>query len=272
VAAPETSHPVRDFGDPDANRFYAHVLATLARAGVPFLVGGAYALFRYTGIARFTKDFDIFALFSDRDHILDLLGRAGYRTEIKFPHWLAKVYHDDAFVDLIHSSGNGVAQVDRGWFDHAVADVVLGHSVQLIPPEEMIWSKGCVMERERYDGADIAHLVRALAEKLDWHRLVARFGPNWRVLLSHLLLFGFIYPGERTRIPGSVMEGLVARLESEVWTPPQDERVCQGTILSREQYLVDIERWGYRDARLRPTGAMTPEDAQTWTAAIYDDK
>ena len=154
----------------------------------------------------------------------------------------------------------------------AVADVVLGHSVQLIPPEEMIWSKGCVMERERYDGADIAHLVRALAEKLDWHRLVARFGPNWRVLLSHLLLFGFIYPGERTRIPGSVMEGLVARLESEVWTPPQDERVCQGTILSREQYLVDIERWGYRDARLRPTGAMTPEDAQTWTAAIDDDK
>jgi hypothetical protein len=180
---------------------------------------------RYTGIARFTKDFDIFALPSDRDRILDLLGGAGYRIEIAFSHWLAKAYHDDTFVDLIYGSGNGVAQVDRGWFDHAVADLVLGTSVKLVPPEEMIWSKAFVMERERYDGADIAHLIRAVGGKLDWHRLIDRFGPNWRVLLSHLILFGFIYPGERTRIPGSVIEGLVARFESEVWAPPKDERV-----------------------------------------------
>ncbi len=271
MAAPaETSNPAQDLGDPAANRFYAHVLTLLQQAGVPLLVGGAFALVRYTGIARFTKDFDVFALPSDRDRILDLLAKAGYQTEVTFAHWLAKIHHDDAFVDLIYSSGNGVAQVDPGWFDHAVADVVLGVPVKLIPPEEMIWSKAFIMERERYDGADVAHLIRAVGHKLDWHRLVDRFGPNWRVLLAHLVLFGFIYPGERSRIPGSVVDGLIARLESEVWTPAVDEHLCGGTILSREQFLEDIERWGYRDARLRPTGTMTPEDAERWTAAIHE--
>jgi len=272
VAATETSNPAQELGDAGANRFYAHTLAILEQAGVPFLVGGAYALHRYTGIARFTKDLDIFTLPSDRDRILHLLDAAGYRTEITFAHWLAKVYHDDAFVDVIYSSGNGVAQVDERWFEHAVADVVLGSAVQLVPPEEMIWSKSFIMERERYDGADVAHLIRALAEKLDWYRLVDRFGPNWRVLLVHLVLFGFIYPGERARVPGSIVDGLIAQAETEVWTPSRDERICRGPILSREQFLVDLERWGYRDARLRPMGTMTPEDAARWTAAISDER
>ncbi len=272
VATPETSKLARDLGDPEANRFYSRVLAVLDRAAVPFLVGGAYALQRYTGISRFTKDFDIFTLPAARDRIIDLLRGAGYDTEIPFPHWLAKVRDGDVFVDIIYGSGNGVAQVDEGWFDHSAADVVLGVAVKLIPPEEMIWSKAFIMERERYDGADVAHLIRAIGDRLDWHRLVDRFGGNWRVLLAHLVLFGFIYPGERTRIPGPVMDGLVARLEAEVWTPPKDEHICKGTELSREQFLVDLEQWGYRDARLRPDGNLTPEDAEKWTAAIHSGK
>ncbi len=268
----EHSNPAQDLGDPDANRFYASVLHALASARIPFLVGGAYALYRYTGIARFTKDFDIFALPADRDRILAVVGAAGHRAEVTFSHWLAKVYDGDAFVDVIYGSGNGLTRVDEGWFEHAVADEVLGNRVKLIPPEEMIWSKAFIMERERYDGADVAHLIRASGEKLDWRRLIARFGKDWRVLLAHLVLFGFIYPGERGRISGRVMDEMIARLESEVWTPPIDERLCQGTILSREQYLVDIERWNYRDARLQPTGSMTREETERWTAAIHEHK
>lgn len=268
--ATQTSNPAQELGDPKANHFYTHVLDVLTGASVPFLVGGAYALYRYTGIARFTKDFDIFLLRADRDRVLDLLMREGYETEVSFGHWLAKIHHDDAYVDVIYSSGNGVAEVDAGWFEHSVGDRVLGHAVKLIPPEEMIWSKAFIMERERFDGADVAHLIRGLGEKLDWRRLAARFGDNWRVLLAHLVLFGYAYPGERARIPGSVMDELIARLEAEVWTPPTGERLCRGTILSREQYLMDIDEWGYRDARLRPEGNMTVEDAERWTAAIHD--
>jgi hypothetical protein len=31
---------------------------------------------------------------------------------------------------------------------------------------------------------------------------------------------------------------------------PPAERVCRGTLLSRTQYVVDVERWGYADGRL----------------------
>ena len=51
----------------------------------------------------------------------------------------------------------GVAKVDDLWFDHAPRTNVLGLIVRLTPAEEMIWSKAFIQERERYDGADVAH-------------------------------------------------------------------------------------------------------------------
>jgi hypothetical protein len=160
--------------------------------------------------------------------------------------------------------------VDDGWFEYAVPAEVLGIPVKLCPPEETIWSKALIMERERYDGADVAHLIRALGPGLDWPRLLRRFGPHWRVLLSHLILFGFVYPGERWRIPPKVMRELTKRLLTEVDAGHPDERLCGGTLLSRAQYLPDVQAWGYRDARLSPTGSMTDDDVVRWTAGIEE--
>jgi hypothetical protein len=67
---------------------------------------------------------------------------------------------------------------------YAEPAIVMGQPVRLCPAEETIWSKAFVMERERYDGADIAHLLRARAEMLDWRRLTRRFGRHWRVLFG----------------------------------------------------------------------------------------
>ncbi|HEY7518270.1 MAG TPA: hypothetical protein VIE36_08255, partial [Methylomirabilota bacterium] len=255
----------------EARDFYCRVLATLTGAGIPALVGGAYAFARYTGIERHTKDFDIFLHRRDVGDALRALHGAGWRTELTFPHWLAKAYCGDDFVDLIFSSGNGVAEVDDLWFAHAPEDHVLDTPARLIPAEEMIWSKSFIMERERFDGADVAHIVRASAERIDWPRLVARFGDSWRILLAHLVMFGFIYPGERHRIPAGVMGELSTRLQRELRAPEPGERVCRGTILSRAQYLVDVERWGYLDPRLAPHGNLTEHEAETWTAGIAND-
>ena len=142
--------------------------------------------------------------------------------------------------------------------------------VRLIPAEEMIWSKAFVMERERFDGADVAHILRACAETLDWPRLLQRFDGHWRVLLQHLVMFGFIYPSERARIPAAVLRELMSRLEREL-TRSSPDRVCQGTLISRAQYLVDVERWDYADPRLAPRGNMTHDECVRWTAGIADD-
>jgi hypothetical protein len=54
--------------------------------------------------------------------------------------------------------------------------------------------------------------------------------------------------------------------------PAPAERVCQGTLLSREQYLIDIEQRGYKDPRLVPSGNMSKAETERWTAAIEDEK
>jgi hypothetical protein len=256
---------------PETRAFYQRTLAALNAAKVPYLVGGAYALARYTGIERHTKDLDVFVRRSDCPRLLRALARAGCRTDLTFPHWLAKAFCGDDYVDVIFSSGNGVAAVDDLWFVHAVAAEVFDVPTRLCPPEEMIWSKSFIMERERFDGADVIHLLRARAEELDWARLLARFDGQWRVLLSHLTLFGFVYPAERTRIPATVMRELLGHLDQELDGPAPDEPVCQGTILSRAQYRIDIQQWGYKDPRQSPEGSMSSDEIALWTAAIDEE-
>ena len=158
--------------------------------------------------------------------------------------------------------------MDDIWFEKAQEVDLIGVPVRVCPVEEMIWQKAYIMERERFDGGDVAHLIRARAEDMDWARLIARFGPDWRVLLSHLVLFGFIYPAERDRIPRVVMEELAKRMDSELTESPPRDHVCQGTYLSRAQYLPDVERWGYVDGRSQDRCKIHPEELQDWTNAI----
>jgi hypothetical protein len=249
-----------------ATDFYVDAVTRLNDARVPFLVGGAFAFERYTHIARDTKDLDIFMRQQDVPHALARFADAGYQTELTFPHWLGKVCSSPHFIDVIFSSGNGIARVDDSWFTHAVPANVLGLPLLLCPPEEIIWSKAYVQERERFDGADVLHLLRECGESLDWNRLLMRFGDHWRVLLGHIVLFGFVYPDRRNAVPSWVTDELIRSFASDRVEPRVD--VCNGTLLSREQYLYDLEHFGYRDPRLEPTGRLTREEAAIWTAAI----
>ena len=257
--------------DPEEREFYSQTLTAFATAGIDVLVGGAYAFGRYTGIERYTKDLDVFVKEADFHPTLRVLEEAGFSVEVPFPHWLGKAHCGDYFVDVIHSSGNGVARVDDEWFQRAPRDTVFDLDARLCPAEEMIWSKSFIQERERFDGADVAHLLRARAGELDWPRLLRRFGPHWRVLLAHLVLFGFIYPAERVRVPGWVMRSLLRRLEASLAATLPPGRVCRGTLLSRQQYLVDVEQWGYLDARALDDNPMSEDDIAAWTAAIAED-
>ncbi|HET7826565.1 MAG TPA: nucleotidyltransferase family protein [Anaeromyxobacter sp.] len=223
-------------------------LRALAGSHVPSLVSGAYAFFEYTGIFRDTKDLDLFIRERDLEDALAVLESAGFRTHIEDPTWIAKGFRGEWFVDLIFSSGNGVAVVDDLWFEHARPGRVMGVDVLLSPPEEMIWSKAFVLERERYDGADVNHLVRAMGEELDWDRILFRFDRYWEVLLSHLLLFRFAYPGERCKVPDRVMETLLGRAWAELGTE-HPRPLCRGNLISRVQYGHDLTQLGYEDGR-----------------------
>lgn len=250
--------------------FYRESMQLLRDRDLPFLVGGAYAFGLYTGIERDTKDFDLFVRPKDVGRILDLFSAHGYRVENTFPHWLAKVFREDDLIDLIYRAGNGLCEVDDSWFDRAREKHVLDVPVPVCAPEEIIWMKSYIMERERYDGADVAHLLRSCADDIDWKHLLARFGPDWRVLLSHLVLFGFVYPADRHRVPPAIVEQLLDRMRTEQFTPSGD-RVCRGTLLSRAQYLPDVRDRGLEDVRLRDRSKMSEQEIALWTESIALD-
>ncbi len=246
---------------------YRRSMEILQEANIPFLIAGAYVVEVYAGISRRTKDFDLYLRPRHVDAAIDALARAGYKTEKTFPHWLAKAGSGRMYIDLIFRAGNGLCEVDDSWFERAHDDKLLGLRVKICAPEEMIWMKAYIMERERFDGADIAHILQSCAEKLDWPHLVRLFGPDWRVLLSHLVLFGYIYPTEHGRIPAAIMDDLISRLQHDAPATGPD-RLCRGTLLSRKQYLLDIQERGFRDARLEERAHMDAGDIARWTKAI----
>jgi hypothetical protein len=255
--------------DDATRRFYLDALRILDEAGVRYAVGGAYAMAAHAGIIRHTKDLDVFVRPQDVQRIFDRFESLGYRSDLTHPHWVGKVFNKpgavDAFVDVIYSGGNGLTRVDDLWLDHATPGNVVGRLAPLSPAEEIIWSKSFVQERDRFDGADIAHLLLARGPELDWPRLFRRFEGHERVLLGHLLLFGYVFPGHRHCVPQHVMDALFDKIRCE---PPGDPRLCRGTNLSWSQYLVDINGRGYVDARLAPHGNLTPEQVAAWTKAV----
>jgi hypothetical protein len=89
--------------------------------------------------------------------------------------------------------------------------------------------------------------------------------------LAHLLLFGFVFPSQRDRTPARILHKLTERLRLEAESTVPTTPVCQGTLLSRAQYLVDLERSDLEGARLEPSGVLSTADIALWTEAIAWD-
>ena len=93
----------------------------------------------------------------------------------------------------------------------------------------MIWSKAFVMERERYDGADVAHLLHACAERDRLGAPDPALRRHWRVLLQppRRCSASSIRPSA-TRIPACVMRRAAARAASARCAAPPARRICPG--------------------------------------------
>jgi predicted nucleotidyltransferase len=231
----------------EAQIFYAESLRELAKFGVPFLLAGTYAVCTYTGIKRDTKDLDIFCKAGDYPRILSHFKTLGYKTEIEDERWIGKLYNDNQFIDVIFNSFNGTMPVNDEWFNHARQIEIFGTLVKVIPPTELIWSKAFIQSRQRYDGADIAHVILKQSEQIDWHRLLGYMEQYWEVLLMHLLNFRWIYPTERDRVPRWLMDELMDRLKHQLEMPRPQMKICRGRMFSHIDYEIDVKQWGFAD-------------------------
>ncbi|GAC1320082.1 MAG: nucleotidyltransferase family protein [Chloroflexota bacterium] len=232
--------------DKDTEKFYVRSLRLLLKSDVPFMVGGAYALREYADIYRDTKDIDVFSTMGAFPRLLSALQDAGYDTEVTDASWLAKARQGERYVDIIFASANGVAPVDDSWLRYARDGELFGCPVRLLPVEELLWQKMLLQDRHRFDGADVNHILRKQGPALDWKRLLMRMEPNWEVLLSQLLMFRFVYPAERDHVPRWLLDELLQRVQNQLDVPTPLEKICRGRRLSKHQYDIDTEEWGYR--------------------------
>ena len=229
------------------DRFYAECLEVAKLSEAPFVIGGYYAVYIHTGIRRTTKDVDIFCKPGDFPRILNKFTALGYNTHVEDERWLAKVKRDNDLVDIIFGSSNAVAPVTDLWLERSVPARLFGMDVRVLGVTELIWSKVFIQNRDRYDGADVAHLILKKHEEIDWKLLLSYMDQYWEVLLTHILNFRFIYPSERELIPRWLLDELLARLQRQIELPTSRIKVCRGRLFSELDYTVDIVHWGFAD-------------------------
>jgi len=236
------------------------VLLTLERERIPYAVAGAFALLQHTGIARATKDLDLFLTAENWSAALTHLKRHGFQCEVCDPVWLAKVHRDNFFVDLITGMSNAAVSVEDSWIRNALPASVLGIQTRVLAPEELLVSKLFVTRRERFDGADVAHIIYGTAGDLDWGRILHLVGEHWEMLLWALVLFRYVYPAKTHYVPAVVWQDLLARYLKLVLQPDGQGRF-RGSLIDDNMFAIDVKEWGlddvleeYRSRRLSRMG------------------
>jgi hypothetical protein len=226
---------------------FREVLELMEREHVPVVVSGAFALHEHTGIWRDTKDLDLFMPASEVGRALEVLNRDGFETEVMDPVWLAKARRGDYFVDLITGMSNAVVRVDYTWIRRASRSEVFGMSARVLAPEELIASKVFVTRRERFDGADICHIIYGTRGNFDWQRLMSLMGEHWQMLLWCLVLYQYIYPGYCNYVPEAIWQELLSRFKMEL-KHPNKAIDFRGSLIDENMFAIDVLEWGKRNA------------------------
>lgn len=218
------------------------VLQVLEKNRVPYAVSGAFALRQHTGICRFTKDLDLFVPVQASARAMKYLELAGMECEVPDPVWLSKARRDGFFVDLITGMSNGVITVEDSWIERAYPAVVYGVTTRVLAPEELVASKIFVARRERFDGADIAHIIYGTHGRFDWNREMELVGEHWEMLFWNLVLFRYSYPAHSDFVPEKVWLELIGRFEREIrHRDPKAE--FRGSLVDDKMFAIDVNEW-----------------------------
>ena len=242
---PVTSSTPPDFPD-DQRELFREVLLVMNAGDTPYAVSGAFALQQHTGIWRFTKDLDLFLTAESVQPALRHLRQHGYECEVSDPVWLAKARRDDFFVDLITGMSNGAIAVDDSWIERSQPAEIIGVETRVLRAEELLASKLFVTRRERFDGADIAHIIHGTQGKMDWDRIQAIVGEHWEILLWALILFRYVYPAHTDYVPFALWSDLLTRYMQLVSKPDPDARF-RGSLIDEKMFAIDVNEWGMDD-------------------------
>jgi hypothetical protein len=186
-------------------RTYLAAIDALRKAGLRFLLGGAFGMAAYTGRWRNTKDIDFYILPHQRSVAVEALGKAGfldyYEQRPYDRGWIYRATHQGVIVDLIWGSPNRRSEVDDLWFARAPQIALRGEKLEVVPVEELLWVKLYVLQKDRSDWPDTINLLYAAAGSLDWEHLITRLDEDQPLLEAMLVVFGWLCPHRVADLP-----------------------------------------------------------------------
>jgi hypothetical protein len=191
---------------------YGCVLQAIREDGLEFALGGGLALSVYTGRLRNTKDLDLYIRPEHRDRLVTLLegcGLTDYFETVPYDrNWIYRSHNNGVIVDAIWAMANQRAQVDEHWLAKGKVIRMFGEEFRVVPPEELIWSKLYVVQRDRCDWPDILNLIWAIGPELDWRHLMDRVAEDVPLIRGVLSIFSWMSPDRARAIPHWVWQSL----------------------------------------------------------------
>jgi putative nucleotidyltransferase-like protein len=188
------------------------VLTAVNKLDVPYVLGGAMAVNYYGVPWRNTKDLDIFLPPEDRHTVIDALTALGlvdyYAVWPYDREWIYRSHKGNKIIDVIWQSANRVGVVGADWRDWATPGEMAGVPTWFASPEDLIWLKAFIVQRERCDWPDILNLIAASEGHLQWQRLVKQFGPHGLLLRAVIDLFDWTCPQQAHYVPASIRQQL----------------------------------------------------------------
>jgi hypothetical protein len=191
---------------------YQRALKIAKDIGVPFMLGGGFALAYYTRRFRTTKDIDLIITLPNRDMLAERLEHAGYHdmydTQPYDRGWIYRARRHEYIVDLIFGMANRRAKVTPEWFRSAPTITIRGEELEVLPLEYLFWMKLYVLQRDRCDWLDLLNLLYCEVHSFNWSLLQEKVGPDSSLIRSVIAIFDWICPARARQIPKQVRKWL----------------------------------------------------------------
>ena len=217
---------------------YKNVIKNFRAQSIRFAIGGGLAFSEYAHRLRNTKDLDLYILPEDREAAIQQLLAAGF--EDYYPvheydrSWIFRGHRGNVIVDIIWTTPNHRMDVDPRWLNRGRDIDCYGTRLKLIPPEELVWAKLFVLQRDRSDWPDLLNIIDSIGPTMDWRHLIDRAGPDVPLLGALLAVYRWLNPLGAQRLPVWLWErvGLQQSVLQRLDEPAKDRA-----------FLLDSREW-----------------------------
>lgn len=196
---------------PEQWAIYREVMLEVEKAGIPFSVGGGIAAMAYADQARDSRDLDLYIVQRDCPAVIKVLKNLrfeDYYSEKPYErHWIYRSYREGTIVDVMWAMANRRSYVDDSWLSGPRLTIEDVH-VRLLPPEEILWTKLYVLQRDRSDWSDALNMLYVVGPSLNWRRLFDRAGEDKGLLAGLVAVFRWLAPGRARELPRFVWREL----------------------------------------------------------------